>query len=204
MSFLTGTQAELLYSMPATGPVLTGTNTATTGGTQYLISQQGTSTGPAYQLPAYFFSDSYGIGKSVLVQGGGTIIGGPATSTTKFALYADTTLGTQGTLLASTGAFSPVGTTVSQNAAFMFEVLMTCTSVGTAGTLNVIGRLFTGQSGNTATAATGVTVLMNSAGGSQPTFNNATAYYLDLYANFGATTTTQTITLTNLLVWGLN
>jgi hypothetical protein len=199
MSFLTGTQCELLYCLPITGASNTGTNSTSSGA---LISLTGGASSPAFFLPAYFFSDTYGIGKSLLIQGGGILLGGPATQTTRFALYADTAVGTQGTLLCATGAFSPFGTTVSQTGAFMFEVLLTCTSVGTAGVLNTVGRLFTGQAGNTATAATGVTMLMNAA--SQPTFNNATGYFIELYANFGATTTTQAVTLTNLLVWGLN
>lgn len=199
MSFLTGTQAELLYAMPATGGSITGTvSTASTN----VLTPAGGATTPGFQLPAYFFQDSYGIGKSLLIQGGGTLLNGPATQTVRFSLYLDTQLNVQGTLLAATGLFSPFGTTVSQTGAFMFEVLITCTSVGTAGTLNTIGRLFTGQSGNTATAATGVTMLMNAA--SQPTFNNSTAYFIDMFCNFGATTTTQAATLTNFLVWGLN
>lgn len=201
MSFLTGTQSELLYCLPVTGASNTGTNSTTSGGGG-LISLTGGATTPAYFLPAYFFQDTYGVGKSLLIQGGGILLNGAATQTTRFALYADTTIGTQGTLLCATGAFSPFGAATSQTGAFMFEVLLTCTSVGTAGTLNAIGRLFTGQSGNTATATTGVTMLMNAA--SQPTFNNSTGYFLEMYANFGATTTTQAVTLTNMLVWGLN
>jgi hypothetical protein len=199
MSFVTGTQAELLYCLPVTGASNTGTNSTSSGA---LISLTGGNTTPAYFLPAYFFQDTYGIGKSLLIQGGGVLLNGPATQTVRFALYADTTIGTQGTLLCATGAFSPFGTTVSQTGAFAFEALLTCAAVGTVGTLNTIGRLFTGQAGNTATNPAGATILMNSA--TQPTFNNATGYFIELYANFGATTTTQAVTLTNLLVWGLN
>jgi hypothetical protein len=200
MSFVTGTQAELLYCMPITGASITNTvSTASTG----VITPAATATsGQPYQLPAYFFPDTYGTGKAILIQGGGTLLSGPATQTVRFGLFLDTSINVQGTLLAATGAFSPFGTTVSQTGAFMFEVLLTCTAVGTAGTMNTIGRLFTGQSGNTATAATGVTMLMNSA--TQPVFNNATSYYIEMFANFGATTTTQAVTLTNFLVWGLN
>lgn len=185
--------------MPVTGASVT--NTVSTASTGVISPVSGATTAP-YLLPAYFFPDTYGVGRSILIQGGGTLLSGPATQTTRFAFYLDTSVNVQGTLLCATGAFSPFGTTVSQTGAFMFEILVTCTAVGTAGTLNAIGRLFTGQSGNTATAATGVTMLMNSA--TQPVFNNGTAYYIEAFANFGATTTTQAVTLTNMLVWGLN
>jgi hypothetical protein len=185
--------------MPVTGASVTNTITSASTG---VISQVAGATTQPYLLPAYYFSNTAGIGKSMLIQGGGTLLNGPATQTARFAFYLDTVINVQGTLLCSTGAFSPFGTTVSQTGSFMFEILLTCTSVGTTGTLNTIGRLFTGQSGNTATAATGVTMLMNSA--TQPVFNNATAYYIEAFANFGATTTTQAVTLTNMLVWGLN
>src|SRR6185437_13747640 len=202
MSFLTGTQAELLYAMPATGASLTGT--VSTGGTAQLLSAPGGATTPAYFLPAYFFQDSYCVGKSLLIQGGGTLLGGPATQNVRFALYLDTAIGTTGTLLCSTGLFPPFGSTVSLTGAFYFEALLTCTAVGTTGTLNTVGRLTTSQANNPTTTQNtgGASILMQAA--TQPTFNNSTGYFIELYAYFGATTTTQAATLTNLYVWGLN
>jgi len=185
--------------MPVTGASVTGT--VSTASTNILSPVSGATTAP-YLLPAYFFPDTYGVGKSILIQGGGTLVGGPATQSLRFSFWLDTSVNVQGTLLCATGLFSPFGTTVSQTGSFMFEILCTCTAVGTAGTLNAIGRLFTGQSGNTATAATGVTMLMSSS--TQPVFSNGSAYYLEAFCNFGATTTTQAATLTNMLVWGLN
>lgn len=198
MSFLTGTQSELLFSMPANGPAVSGTVTT---GTAALITPLAGATSPAYFLPAYFFADTYGVGKSILIQGGGTLANGATTETLKLGLYLDTAVGTPGTALCSTGAFSPFGASTSQTGAFFFEAILTATSVGTAGTLNAVGRVFTGQAGTTGTVA-GSVFLMGSA--TQPTFNNSTGYFIELYASFGATTTSQTITLTNMLVWGLN
>ncbi len=202
MSFVTGTQCELLYSMPANGASVTGTTS--TGGTQQLISQVNGATTPAYFLPAYFFPDTYGAGKSILIQGGGVLLNGATTETLRLSVYLETTVGTQsgGILLASTGAFSPFGTSVSQTGSFMFELLCTGQSVGTGGTIACIGRVFTGQSGSTATVSSPAVILMGQS--SQPTFSNSTGYFIDVYANFGGTTTTQAITLTNMLVWGLN
>jgi hypothetical protein len=198
ISFLTGTQAELLFSMPAAGAAVSGTVTT---GTAALVTPVGGATAPAYFLPAYFFSDSYGTGKSILIQGGGTLANGATTETLQLGLYLDTAVGTPGTVLCRTGAFSPFGASTAQTGAFMFEVLITAASVGTAGVLNAVGRVFTGQAGTTGTAG-GSVFLMGSS--SEPTINNATGYYVELYASFGATTTSQTVTLTNMLVWGLN
>lgn len=197
MSFVTGTQAELLYSMPVTGASVTGT--VSTASTNILSPASGATTAP-YLLPAYFFPDTYGIGKSILIQGGGVLLNGPATTTVRFSFWLNTSVNVQGTLLAATGLISPFGTTVSQTGTFTFEILCTCTAVGTAGTLNTIGLLHMGQSGNTATVTTALDVLMGSP--TQPVFNNGSAYYIEAYCNFGATTTTQAATLTNMLVWG--
>jgi hypothetical protein len=199
MSFLTGTQAELLYAMPTTGGSITGT--VSTAGTNALTPQQGATT-PTFQLPAYFFPATTGTGKSLLVQGGGTLLNGAATQTMRFALYLNSTQSTQGVLLCATGLFSPFGTTVSQTGTFMFEVLITCTAVGTAGTLNSVGRIAIGPSANTATNVNNVTMLMSSS--TQPVVNTTVAQFIEAYAHFGATTTTQAATLTNFFVWGLN
>jgi hypothetical protein len=201
MSFLTGTQAELLYAMPATGGSVTGT--VSTASTNILTPTMGATLAP-YQLPAYFFSNSGARGTSLLIQGGGTLLNGATTQTMRFALYYNqTTQGVQGTLLAATGLFSPFGTTVSQTGTFMFEVLCTATNTGTAGTLNTIGRLAIGPGGaNTGTNVGNVTMLMNNS--TQPVFDNSKPAFIEAYAHFGATTTTQAATLTNFLVWGLN
>jgi hypothetical protein len=202
MSFITGTQAELLYSMPVTGQSITGTVSA--GSTSQLLTPVGGASTPAYQLPAYFFPPTYGTGKSLLVQGGGTLLTGPATQNLSFVLGADTTIGTLGITLCRTGLFTPFGSTVTQTGAFTFEVLLTCTAVGTTTTLNTIGILNTGVANNPTTtqATTGLSMMMQSA--TQPSINNATAYFIEMFAYWGATTTTQAVTLTNMTVWGLN
>ena len=204
MSFITGTQAELLYSMPATGVSVTGTNSTTSAD---LITPQNSSNAPPYQLPAYFFPNTYGVGKSLLIQGGGTVLSGPATQNVAFALFANTTAGTALTLLARTGLFQPLPTT-GATGAFMFEILLTGTTVGTSTTLNTVGVLNTGTVLTVATSSTatvpsaGTSIMMGSA--TQPVINNATAYFIEMFAYFGATTTTQAVTLTNMTVWGLN
>lgn len=206
MSFVTGTQAELLYAMPQTGASVT--NTVSTASTGVLTPTAGATFAP-FLLSPYFFPSSQARGTSILIQGGGTLLNGPATQTLRFGLYMNTTInvqatgGTTGSLLCATGAFSPFGANASLTGAFMFEALASCTAAGTAGTLNTVGRFTCGQAGNTGTlVAASTTVLMGSA--TQPTFDNSKAYYIEAYANFGATTTVQAVTLTNFLVWGLN
>jgi hypothetical protein len=195
MSFITGTQCELLYSMPGSGPAVSGTVTT---GTAALLNGSG-ATQPAYFLPAYFFPDTYGVGKSLLIQGGGSFVTQSTTHTMQIALYADTAIGTPSTLVAGTGAFSP---TASVTGNFFFEVLVTCTAVGTSATLNAVGRLYWGTGSNT--AATAAAVYMIGAPQAAVSVSNATGYFIEPYASWGATSASQTLTLTNFTVWGLN
>src|SRR5690348_14879461 len=138
MSFYTGTQTELLYSMPASA-------TAVTAAAQTVMSASST-TNPAYQLPAYFFPNTYGVGKSLLLKGGGVFTIGGTAVTDVFQVAIDTTAGTLGTVVAKTGAFTTLINWTS--AAFMFEVLLTATGVGSAGTINAVGQITLGAANN--------------------------------------------------------
>lgn len=199
MSFLTGTQAELLYSMPASGNAVTGT---VTSGTAQLLSQPNSATAPAFFLPTYFFPNTYGIGKSILIQGGGTLNNGAATQSMTFNTYFDTTVGTPNVKVAGTGATTGWQAAGVNNYGWSFDILCTCTAVGTSGTLNCIGKFHIGPANNAATAASSTFDYI--IGGASATINTSTSYAIDVLVSFGATTTSQTITMTNFLVWGLN
>ena len=207
MSFYTGTQTELLYAMPGSGAAVTST-TATT----QLLSANSTTMLP-YQLPAGFFTQQSGggIGKSLLIKGGGWFTVGSTADTCTLSFVLDTTLGTYLTLMAATGAITPVVSIT--DGCWEFEILVTCTALGTGANtkLNAVGHVFWGP-GNNAAAPTfssaGVTsgggVVMIGAPQSGVTITNSNAYYLDLYAQWSATTGSPTITMTNFLVFGLN
>lgn len=207
MSFYTGTQAELLYAMPGSGAAVTST-TATT----QLLSQN-SSTALPYALPAAFFTQQSGggLGKSLLLKGGGWFTVGSTADTCTLTWALDTTAGTYGTLLAATGAITPVVSIT--DGCWEFEILVTCVALGSGANskLNAVGHVFWGPGNNAAAptfASNGVTsgggVVMVGAPQSGVTITNTNAYNLEVYASWSATTGSPTITMTNYMIFGLN
>lgn len=204
MSFYSGTQTELLYAMPASA-------TAVTAGAITVLSASST-TNPAYQLPAYFFSNTSGVGKSLLLKGGGWLTVGGTAVTDVFTVGLDTAAGTLATTIAKTGAFTTLINWT--DAVFTFEVLMTATAVGSSGTINAIGSITLGAGNNASaptlgtmgtstTASLGSTIMIGT-GQTPVSYNNSTAYFLELFNTWSATTGSPSITLTNFFVFGLN
>ena len=205
MSFLTGTQAELLYSMPASGSAVTAAAITVMSGS--------TAANPGYLLPGGFFASQGGTvpGKALLLKGGGSWATPTAARTTVFTAGLDTTAGTLGITLAKTGTLTTVITTAT--AAFDFEIMVTMTAQGvgaTAGTLNAVGWVEYGIANNAATGTFGTYSANNASrfliGTPQTavTFNPLTAYYLEVFNTWDAVTNAPTITLTNFYVYGLN
>jgi hypothetical protein len=202
MSFLTGTQTELLYAMPASA-------SAVTAASQTLLSAS-TTTNPAYQLPAYFFPNTYGVGRSLLIKGGGWFTVGSTAVTNVFQVAFDNpTQGTLGTVVAKTGAFTTVASIT--NGAFDFEVLLTCTGVGTAATANAVGHMHWGPANNAVTvtqstysATLSGQPMMIGAPQTAVAFDNSKAYWIELFNTWNVTTGAPTITLTNFFIFGIN
>ena len=207
MSFVTGTQVECLYAMPASGAAVTAAVATVMSGT--------TAANPPYALPANFFSPQGGTGpgKSLLIKGGGSWATPTAARTTNFQIGFNTTAGTGAIALpfGKTGTLTTVITTAT--AAFDFEVLVTCTVQGvgaTAGSLNAVGWVEYGIANNAATGTFGTYSANNASrfliGTPQTavTFNTLTSYYIECSNTWDATTNAPTITLTNFLIFGLN
>ncbi len=205
MSFLTGTQAELLYSMPASGSAVTAAAITVMSGS--------TAANPAYALPANFFSTQGGTGpgKALLIKGGGFWSSATAARTTVFTAGLDTAAGTLALTLGKTGVITTFVT--SANAQFNFEIMATCTAQGvgaTAGTLNVVGWVEYGIANNAATGTIGTysTNNLSRFACAQPqtavTFNTLTSYYVEVFNTWDATTNAPSITLTTFYVYGLN
>ena len=194
MSFLTGTQAELLYSMPASGSAVTAAAITVMSGS--------TAANPAYALPANYFSPQSGTtpGKALLLKGGGSWATPTAARTTVFTAGLDTGAGTLGITLAKTGTLTTVIT--SATAAFDFEIMVTLTAQGvgaTAGTLNAVGWVEYGIANNAAAGTFGTYGANNASrfmiGTPQTavTFNTLTSYYLEVFNTWDATTNAPTI-----------
>ncbi len=208
MSFYADAPAELLYSMPNVGNAVT--NTVTSG-----VSSGGPLLGggptagvasliPPCEIPHNYFSKQ---GKSILVDGMGVYSLGATVPTMKISLSIDATIGTPGTALLATGAFT-ADTTSRAAMAFNFRCYVTCTTVGPSGTLQAWGWLNWGlvPSLTTTVAAPQITYVLGPATTTPITFNTSQSVptYLDVYASWSTSSTGPSITLTQMLVWGLN
>lgn len=194
MSFLTGTQMELLYAMPSNG-------TAVTAAAQTQLTGTPTTTNPSPQLPAYFFpSGQGGPGKSVIVRAGGFFTVGGTAVTNIIQIGLDATINTLGTAIAKTGAFTTTANVT--NGAWFLDCMITCQGVGTSATLDAVGTLDWGTGNNAATAVTAT--YMIGAPNTTFTFNNATPYYIELWNTWSATTGSPTITCTQFHIFGCN
>jgi len=206
MSFYTGTQCELLYSMPASGSAVTAAAATVMSGT--------TAANPAYAMPLDFFwqKSGGGAGRSMLLKGGGWWSTATAARTTNFQVGLNSTAGT-GTIALPFGKTGTLTTVVTTNALWGFEVLVTCTSPGfgsTASALNAFGWVEYGIGNNAATGTFG-TYSSNNASrfmigtGQTPIAPvPSTQYYIECSNTWDATTNAPTITLTNFFVFGLD
>lgn len=210
MSFVTGTQTELLYAMPASGG-------ATTAAAATIISGT-TAANPPYLLPGGYFGPQSGggAGKSLLIKGGGWLTVGGTAVTDVFQVGLNTTAGT-GTpaiVLAKTGAFTTLINWTT--AAFDFEVMVTATAPGLSGTgtFNGVGSISLGAGNNAAVPTLGTmgtsttnslaSKIMMGTPNTAVNFTSSTAYYVEVSNTWSATTGSPSITLTNFYVFGLN
>ena len=198
MSFYADAPAELIYAMPSTGGAVTGTVTtgSAAGGPDL-----GLTAFPA-ELPHNYFSKT---GKSIMIEGGGFFVTGATAPTMKFGICVNTAVGiSTANIMCSTGAFTTIASVT--DGVFIFRVLITCTAVGSAGTLTAAGKLLWGS--KTVTSTAGIpTYLMSPSASSTPfTFitNQTTPVYLEPFAYWSTTTQAPSVSMTNFFIWGLN
>jgi len=196
MSFITGTQTELLYAMPTSAA-------AVTAAANTVMSYPNTTTFPAYTLTRSFFAQGgFTTGKSLLIKGGGWFTTSSTAMTQTISVGFDTTAGTLSALKASTGAFTPTASVT--NGAFEFEVLFTQTASGPSGTANAVGHLFWGTGNNAAVASPQIFMIGAPNAGIALINPTTTDYFVEAFSSWSLTTGAPTITLTNFLIFGLN
>jgi hypothetical protein len=193
MSFVTGTQAELLYSLPAA----VTKNTYTTQACMSALP----ATNPLAAVPAGFFASvPNGIGRALYVKAMGTIA---TTSAATFApaLAVDTTAGTA---LNPIVIYTTTAPTAAVTAQWTVEAWITCQAVGTSAgtTLQVNGKwdqsiLATGGAPSTAPFsaqfAASLTALPSNA-----------ALFVELFGTWSASAAGNTTTLQQMFLLGLN
>ena len=207
MSFITGTQVECLYAMPASGTAVTAAAATIMSGT--------TAANPPYGLPAGFFAQApgNGPGKSLLIKGGGWYTVGTTAVTDIIKIGLNTTQNTASiaVTLGATGAWTTVAS--QSNVEFEFELLVTCTAPGKAGTngsFNSCGRMLIGQASNAANptlqtvGAQWATPIMIGAPQTAAAFDPTVTQYVEVSNQWSVTTGAPTATLTNFYVFGIN
>ena len=191
MSWTTGTQAECLASNIANGSAYASSSTATC---------VGPTTGAAY-LPANFFLPTYGVGKSILVKAFG-VLSTTSTPNLTIGVTGNTTQGTYNSsaIFATTGTLAQ-GSGVT-NVPWTLEVLITCVTTGGSGTFLADG-MFVAY--NTATTTNAARCSSSSANPNTAlTLSTESAYYVELFATWGASSASNTLTVYNVAVLGIN
>jgi hypothetical protein len=191
MSFLTGTQVE---TVAVSTTIPSAYNTFTSA--QYV----GAPTGAAF-LPSNFWQASYGTSKSLLVKAYG-VVSTTGTPNLTLGITANTTQGTYNSsgILATTGAVAQASSIT--NVEWDLECVLTCTATGASGTVLSMGRV------NVTTGTTAVQSIRLSSSSANPntaaTLSTQSAYFIELFATWSASSSSNSITPYSITVLGLN
>jgi hypothetical protein len=197
MSGITGTQCELLYALPA--PVTKNTYT-----TQACMSALAASA-PVAKIPGGFFQENPNpISRSLHLFAMGTIANTSA-ATFSPAIALDTTAGTA---LNPITIYTTIAPTASTTTLWTLETWITCTAFGeTAGMTLQVNGVWT----QTTTATGGALTSSASAGWAPAMFDSsvtsltpATTYYVELFGTWSASSASNTTTLQQMFLFGLN
>lgn len=201
MSFLTATQAELIYSMnPVAG------QTQATFTTAALVSPAAASSYQACKLPDPAATWPQGVvQKAFKAVAGGTWGDTGSAPTYQFQLVFDTTQGTKGSIYAGTGAITAPATTVTNGAgggSWRFECDFTLSAAAMSsgafsytvyptGVCDLYGPANAGGGAITGSSAS-LTLLSSS------------VYWLEMWVTCGTSNAANAVTCTTFQLWGLN
>ena len=193
MSFLTGTQAELLYSMPASITKNTYTTIAAYTGVA------GTNTICSID-PNYFRNNVPNpIGRALVLEAWGTIAN-TAAATFANAVNINPTVATSTGNVAMNAAYTP---TASVTAPFYVMARITCTAFLTSTmTLKVNGVV---RYESVATGGAPTTTAQESGfSGSWTGLDPRVTQYVELFGTWSASSASNTTTVEQMSLWGLN
>ena len=194
MSFVTGTQAELLYT-------LTSAVTKNTYTTQAAFSGV-LGTNPVCAIPANWLmpgTNPNPVGRSLLLDVWGTTATTSA-ATLAVALGLDPTAGTINQSITVAGALAP---TAAVTCPFRLQAYYTCTAFATStATYQVNGqwRVESVASGGVPTTAAQSSAFTGTHTGVDPRVTN----YVELFGTWSASASGNTTTLQQMFLWGLN
>src|SRR5215813_5562271 len=195
MTYTTGTLSEVYYSMPAAGASLSNSTTKT------LLSAN-VSTNPACQLLSNPWPPSYVVARGIW----GDTTAAPA-YTLSVQLDPTQNSNTSAITLASTGAITPTGTSIT-NGEWEIDFDITFASAGVSAGANVAnfftgGRLlFSNGAVNNAQSTTTQSFLVGT--NATQAWTLGTAYWLEVWGTIGTANASNLLQCTQLLVYGLN
>jgi hypothetical protein len=189
MSFLTATQPELIFAGFTAGTAYNTSTTAT------CISPRGNTT-PLPYIPPGFFSAAYGANRKLRVVARGVVSNTSTPNLTLGVYFATTDTATLGTSVAATGAAATASGLSS--AIWEFDATITCGAPGPTPNLYGMGRLeINPTTAAGATYGVGATSAVTS-------LTTEAAYYIQIGATWGTNSASNTITMYDTEVWGLN
>jgi hypothetical protein len=195
MSFYTGTQVELLYTL--TAPFTKNTYAGPA------VFSAPAATAPVAKVPGGFFEAvPNGVGRSLFFEAFGTIANAATGFTFTPELCVNTTAGTIGS--SNIAIYAATAPTASVTAQWHLQGYITCQALGETGgmTWQVNGgwSQTTVASGGVANA----TGLQGQFAGSLTGLLAATTYYLELGGTWSTSSASATTTLQQMFMWGLN
>lgn len=196
MSFLTGTNAELLY-------VNTASATAKASFTTEVTINDTTGMGQQASLPPYFFGQvPYANGKALRIIARG-ILSSTATPTYTFSLRLGAAASTSACLALGSTALT-TGTTVT-NQLFEFQGEIIARNItGAAGANSTVQGMGLIASGGLATPFSYGLFAGAASPGTVATYDNSITNFINFNVACSASSASNTITLLQLEVWGLN
>jgi hypothetical protein len=192
VSFITGTQTELLYSLPASITKNTYTTEAAFSGVA------GTNTLCTLD-PYYFRADPNPVGRSLVLEAWGTI-GNTAAATFAVNLGLDTTAGTKANSVTVNAAYTP---TAAVTAPWMLFARYTCTAYATSTfSLQVNGfiRYESVAAGGAPTTSAQESGFQASITGMDPRVQ----FFIELFGTWSGSNASNTTTLQQMFLYGVN
>lgn len=192
MSFLTGTQVELLYNSIATGTQL---NTFTT-------EDNLQKTLPPVIIPAGYFYNTSSQGKALRIKALGRLgTTASPTFTWTVRLLTSTTWSAAGIVVGTTGAITAGATQTLAPWIMDLDITLRILSVGAASTIAAIGQV---QGALALASPFAASIPANNTAFTVATLDNSVTYYLFLSAACGTSNALNLIQLEMLKVYGEN